>query len=140
MIGEPIRLVWASGEHDFCFDIGSLRALEQRLNAGVAVILMRLMKGEWGVDDVVDTLRLALQCGSKLTDKEALRLIERAYPAANLMDLSALAARLLALYISWHIEEGKDAPGESKAAPMDPSSSLSETGGPAGRDTSASLQ
>jgi tail tube GTA-gp10-like protein len=139
MIGEPTRIVWAGGEHDFCLDIGSLRALEQRAEAGVAVIMVRLMRGEFKIDDVIDTIRLALQCGSKLTDREAMQVIEKAFPSANLFDLSALAARVLALYISWHIEPGEDEPGESKAAPNG-SESRSETARPDGQATSVPLQ
>lgn len=139
MIGEPTRIVWAGGEHDFCLDIGSLRALEQRADAGVSVVFVRLMKGEFKVDDVIDTLRLALQCGSKLTDREAMRVIEKAFPSANLYDLSALAARLLALYISWAVETGEDEPGEPKAAP-NPNKSPSETARPDGQATSVPLQ
>lgn len=141
MIGSAIKIVWPGGEHSFCFDIGHLRALEQRLDAGVTVVLLRLINGQFKVDDVIETLRLGLQ-GGGMEEKVATKIIFDAFPTANLYELSHTAARMLAMFISW--PTGKDAdvaeepnPGEAEAAT---SENLSPTGESAGQDSSAPLQ
>ena len=109
MIGQSQRVVWPGGEHDFCFAIGQLRALEQRCDAGVAVILTRLIGGQFKVDDIHETLRLGLE-GAGMSSRDAVRLIESAYPQANLFDLSVAATRVLAAFISWPTDKGEDVP------------------------------
>lgn len=140
MIGQAQRIVWPGGEHEFCFAIGELRALEQRCDAGVAQVLLRLMNGQFKVDDVVETLRIGLQ-GAGLTERQALRLIDKSYSGANLYELSVIATKVLAMFISWPTGKGEDAPqvGEGEAAPA-PSSSRSPTDEPGGPLTSAPLQ
>jgi hypothetical protein len=140
MIGQSKKVVWAGGEHDFLYDIGHLRALEQRLDAGVAPILLRLLNGSWKVDDVLETIRLGLQ-GGGMPEREAVRVIEKSYNGANLYELSVVATRVLSMFIAWPTGPGEDEPekeddkGEAKTP-----TSRSETGGPAGPDLSASLQ
>ena len=138
MIGQAQKLVWAGGEHYFLFDIGHLRALEKSLDAGVAPILLRLLNGTWGVNDVLETLRLGMQGGGML-EKDALRAIESAYPSSNLYELSVTAARILTMFVAWPTGKGEDEPkddpsGEAKAA------SSSETARPDGQPSSAPLQ
>lgn len=138
MIGQSHRLIWAGGEHDFRLDIGHLRALEQRLDAGAGVILKRLMRGDWKVDDIIETLRIGLQ-GAGMEEREALKVIDRAFPTANLYELSVVAAHVLAQFISWRTGKDEDAPedepGETKAA-----TTPSPEGEHAGLNTSAPLQ
>ena len=139
MIGQAQRVVWAGGEHDFLFDIGHLRALEQRLDAGVAVVLLRLLNGTWKVDDVLETLRLGMQ-GSGMAEKDALKALQIAYPTANLYELSVVAAKVLTMFVAWPTGRGEDEPEESKPGEAQTSTNRSETGEPVGPDTSASLQ
>jgi hypothetical protein len=136
MIGQAQRVVWPGGEHSFCFAIGELRALEQRLDAGVAVVLLRLLKGEFKLDDVVETLRLGLQ-GGGMSEKQAMKTIERAFPVANLYELSVTSARVLTMFISWPTGQGEDVPeepaeGKTTATPTTGQSSpTDEPDGPA---------
>lgn len=53
-------IVWAGGEDQFCLKIGQILDLEERCKAGVAVIANRLTSGEWGLNDVRETVRLGL--------------------------------------------------------------------------------
>jgi len=141
MIGQAVRIIWPGGEHEFCFAIGELRALEQRLDAGVAVVLLRLMKGEFKIDDVVETLRIGLQ-GGGLTERQAMRVIEKAFPSANIFELSLTAARVLAMFISWPTGKDDDKPEEDK--PGEPMAAQAEnpspTAKPDGQDMSVPLQ
>lgn len=140
MIGQKVKLVWPGGEHDFCFDIGHLRALEQRLDTGVAVVLLRLLKTEFKTDDIIETLRLGLQ-GAGMDEKAAVKTIHDSFPHANLYELAVTAARVLAMFVSWPTGKGEDEPekeddkGEAPAA-----SNLSGTAEPDGQPTSAPLQ
>ena len=54
------EIVWAGGEHAFRLGIGELRAIEQKCDAGCAVVLMRLLSSAWKIDDVVQPIRLGL--------------------------------------------------------------------------------
>lgn len=140
MIGSFQKVVWPGGEHEFRFAIGELRALEQRLDCGVAVVLTRLLSGQFKIDDVFETLRLGLQ-GAGMTEQQAIRTIEKAYPQANVFELSVTAARVLSMFLSWKTGKEADDPleGEATAATME-SQSPFPTGEPVGRDTSEPLQ
>ena len=70
MIGQARTLVWAGGEHSFCFRIGELRALEQRRDCGIGILIKRMLSVEWYVDDILEVLRLGL-IGGGLSDKDA---------------------------------------------------------------------
>lgn len=132
MIGQAQRLVWPGGEHEFCLAIGELRALEQRCDAGVAQVLLRLLNGQFRIDDVIEVLRLGLQ-GAGMTERQALKLIERSYAQANLYDLSIIAAKVLSMFISWPVGKLEDDPsqGEALAAANASPSPMVEPDGPA---------
>lgn len=56
-----VRIVWGNGEDDFCISrSGSIFALEDKCNAGLGEIRMRLQAGTWRLNDVRETIRLAL--------------------------------------------------------------------------------
>lgn len=69
-----ITLTWQGGEHEFALPIGQLRALQDRCDAGPAHVLGRLASGQWRVDDVVETIRLALM-GAGMERDDAVRLV-----------------------------------------------------------------
>jgi hypothetical protein len=141
MIGQAQRFVWPAGEHDFCLRIGELRALEQRCDAGIAQILLRLMGSTFKVDDVFEVLRLGLQ-GGGMSERQAIKTIDLAFPHANLFGLAPTAAKVLLAFTSWPIGQGEDEPdeGELKAAGEVPNPSRSEEGAPAGQTPSEPLQ
>lgn len=106
-------IVWPAGEHKFRLGIGELRAIEQRSDAGSAVVMMRLLTGAWKIDDVVSTLRIGL-CGAGMPEKEAQKTVESALEAASPYTLAVTAADVIRRFILW---DGEDNPqGEVKAA------------------------
>lgn len=101
-------IIWAGGEHSFRLGIGELRAIEQRCNAGVFVVMMRLMANQHGVDDVIQPLRLGL-IGAGMPEKDAKDLLDRQLAESSLYSLTVAAADVLRRFIMW---EGEDTPGE----------------------------
>lgn len=104
-------LTWQGGEHDFALPIGQLRALQDRCDAGPAHVLGRLASGQWRVDDVTETIRLALM-GGGMDRKEASRLVTLHVEEKPLAQSVTLASAVLmsALY-----EPEDDSLGETTA-------------------------
>jgi hypothetical protein len=94
-----IPLTWQGGEHEFALPIGQLRALQDRCDAGPAHVLGRLASGQWRVDDVTETIRLALM-GGGLERSEAVRLVKLHVEEKPLAQSVTLASAVLmaALY------------------------------------------
>lgn len=127
--------VWPAGEHQFRLGIGELRGIEQRCDAGVAVVLMRLLSSQFKIDDVISTLRLGL-IGAGMPEAEAKRLVDSALDVASPYALSIAAASVLQKFIMWESEDapGGDKPGEPKAGPgfpLPPHSEMEKPDGPA---------
>lgn len=93
-------LIWPMGEHSFFLNIGELRALEQSCDAGVAIILTRLISGGFKVNDVHSTIRLGLQ-GAGMSEREASKLVARAFDEANYYTLAVTAGEVLRRSIMW---------------------------------------
>lgn len=113
-----IEITWAGGEHYFRLNIGLLRALQQRCNAGPQHILNRLTSGEWFVDDVVETVRLGLE-GGGLTKRDARSLASK-HIEDRPITLSVITARLIlmsALYSEDEDDSVGEAQGEAAATP-----------------------
>lgn len=109
---RPVEtIVWPAGEHEFRLAIGELRAIEQQSNAGVAVVLRRLLTGDWYIDDIAGVIRLGL-VGAGMTQNDAKRVIERAMVIASPYELAVTATDVLRRFILF---EGVDQPGEPLA-------------------------
>lgn len=108
-------LVWPAGEHSFRLGIGELRALEQRCDAGCAVVLMRLLASQFKIDDVVSTLRLGL-IGAGMPEREAQKTVDAALEVASPYSLAVTAADILRLAIMWSEEDQPGEPGAGIAA------------------------
>lgn len=125
-------IVWAGGEHAFRLGIGELRAIEQRSDAGCAVVMMRLLSSAWKVDDILNPIRLGL-IGGGLSATDAQKLIDKVLDEqASLYSLAVVAADILKRFLMW--EDGDDQPGELKAG-QTTVSPRSQTGKPDGPDT-----
>lgn len=122
------ELVWAGGEHRFRLGIGELRAVEQACDAGVSVVLLRLLGQQWKVDDVLSPIRLGL-IGGGMKDAEAKRLMDTVTGTNSLYELATTAADVLRRFIMWTQE---DAPGEPKAG-EDQTQTRSQTDAPDGQ-------
>ena len=108
-----VDITWAGGEHRFLLTIDLLRALQDRCDAGPLHVLNRLKSGEWYVDDVVSTIRLALEGGGLDKDdarKLVRRHIEEDFGVKHVLLASAILAQTL------YDEEGGDDAGEQKPA------------------------
>lgn len=130
---DAFTKVWPGGEHPFRLQIGELRAIEQRSDAGVAVVLMRLMASTWKIDDVIGPIRLGL-VGGGMPERDAQRLVDQVLAdGASLYSLALPAADILREFIMW---DGDDQPGEARAgtAMAAPRSPTEEPDGPATTD------
>lgn len=71
-----VELAWADG--DYVFDIGPLgaiRELEEKCDAGAAVIFHRLASNAWKDADVRETIRVGL-IGAGMSQADALKLVK----------------------------------------------------------------
>ena len=105
------EMVWPGGEHSFRLGIGELRAIEQKCNAGCAVVLMRLLGQQWQIDDVIGPIRLGL-IGAGMAERDAQKAIEAALDVASPYELAITSAEVLRRFIMW---ETADQPGEPVA-------------------------
>lgn len=110
------EIVWPGGEHSFRLGIGELRAIEQRSDAGCAVVFGRLLGMQWKIDDVVQPIRLGL-IGGGMQEREAQRLVDSAMEIASPWSLAVTAAEILRRFIMWETADqpGGDQPGEPPA-------------------------
>jgi hypothetical protein len=104
-------ITWPGGEHSFRLGIGELRAIEQKCDAGCAVILMRLLSSQWKIDDVIGPIRLGL-IGGGMEERLAQKAIEAALDVASPYALAVTSAEILRRFIMW---ETDDQPGEPQA-------------------------
>jgi hypothetical protein len=112
-VARGVDITWQGGEHTFLLTIDLLRALQERCDAGPAFILSRLTSGEWLVDDITSTIRLALE-GGGLEKEDARRLVKR-----HIEEDFGVKHVLLARAILTHTlfsEEGGDDAGEPTSA------------------------
>lgn len=124
-------IVWPGGEHSFRLGIGELRAIEQRCDAGVVVVLMRLLGQTWKIDDVLSPLRLGL-IGGGMDERAAQKVIDDALSVVSPYGLAVTAADVLRRFIMW---DGDDQPGEAEAGAAKRTSRRSRTAKPDGRAT-----
>lgn len=128
------EIIWAGGANRFRLAIGELRAIESRCNAGVSVVLMRLLGQQWGTDDVVQPILLGLT-GAGMPEGEAKRCLDRAYSTANLYGLAMTAAEVLRRFIMW--DPDGDVPGEPQAGAASQTQTRSQTDVQNGQPTTA---
>ncbi|NTS30666.1 gene transfer agent family protein [Phyllobacterium sp. BT25] len=105
------EIVWPGGEHTFMLNIGELRALEQKTNAGAFVTMTRLISSQWKIDDVISTIRLGL-VGGGMSEQEARSIVDRALDLASAYKLAITAALILEHSLMW---DANDTPGEQPA-------------------------
>ncbi|MGF7005796.1 gene transfer agent family protein [Aminobacter sp. BE322] len=123
------EIVWPGGEHRFRLGIGELRAIEQRSDAGCAVVMMRLLGAAWKIDDVVGPIRLGL-VGGGMSEKDAQKAVEAALEVASPYALAVTAANIIRRFIMW---DGDDQPGEAGAGAGNQTQTRSPTDEPDGR-------
>lgn len=117
------ELVWPGGENTFMLNIGELRALEQRTNAGAFVVMTRLLTSQWKIDDVVATIRLGL-VGGGMDEKDAKTLVDQTLEQASPYRLTLTAAAILEHALMW---DANDTPGELEAGEGNQTQTRSQT-------------
>ena len=55
-----VTLEWADGEYLFALKYKQIKELERICDAGIGVILARIATGQFGADEILETLRLGL--------------------------------------------------------------------------------
>jgi len=105
------QITWPGGEHYFRLGIGELRAIEQRSDAGCAVVMMRLLSSQWKIDDVIGPIRLGL-IGGGMEERLAQKAIDAALDVASPYALAVTSAEVIRRFIMW---ETDDQPGEQLA-------------------------
>jgi len=81
-------------DHELCLRIGELIELSEVRESGPPAILSRLQNGAWFVQDITETVRLAL-IGGGMHPTEAKALVKRAIKEAYLHDYLAIALECL---------------------------------------------
>lgn len=121
-------IVWPGGEHEFRLGIGELRAIEQRSDAGCAVVLMRLLGQAWKIDDVIGPIRLGL-VGGGMAEKDAQKAVDAALEVASPYALAITSAEVIRRFIMW---DGDDQSGELEAGAENQTQTRSPTDAPDG--------
>jgi len=108
---KGVELTWAGGEHHFLLSIDLLKALQAKCDAGPEFILQRLGTRRWLVEDVTETIRLALE-GGGLHKEEARRLVKIHVEDRPLTE-SVMTAQAVLMAALYGVED--DMPGEQAA-------------------------
>lgn len=127
-----VQAPFGDGIQRFRLTIGGAEELEQRCNAGVAVIAQRLTAGTFFVRDVRELLRLGLVGGGK-SDTEALVMVER-YASVGLEHHRNLA---LAVLMPLLFGEPDDPPKKSPAGRKNRRAAPAPTAAPLSEPTTA---
>jgi hypothetical protein len=110
-------------DFDLRLGIGELIELSEVRDCGPPAILTRLQEGAWFVQDITETVRLAL-IGGGMSPKDAKALVGRAIKEAYLIDYQAVA--LEALYAAM-IGMPEDMPEATDDEPGEPETSETES-------------
>ena len=122
---------WPGGEHPFRLGIGEWRIIEQKCNAGIMKIMMRMLSSEAYADDILVPLRAGL-IGGGMSEMEAKRVIDNALDTSSLYALAVVSADVLQHFVMEMPED--QPPGEAKAgmtSPLNPRSPMGEQDGAA---------
>lgn len=119
-----VRAPFAGRQRNFQLRLGEIAELERLCGAGIGEIMARLATHRFGVNDVWEPIRLALEgAGSSPIEAEALvmRYHPPHYPIADFLEL---AARIVTAAVSGVPEGNGDTEGGATATPAtSPSSS-----------------
>lgn len=88
------RAPFGDGIYTFRLDIGGLRELQEKTDAGPAYLLHRIAAGQWRVDDLRETIRIGLVRGG-VEPVKALILLERYFDAGPIGQHVGLASLIL---------------------------------------------
>lgn len=118
-----VDLDWADGHYDFRLAWGQLIELQERCDAGPFVILDRLTRGSWRVQDISHVIRLGL-IGGGTEPAKALKLVRDYVEARPPLENVMLARGILMVAVQGVPDE---APGEADGEATGKSSTTSPT-------------
>lgn len=76
-VSPRVRLFFADGEHEFVLDrIPLIHELEQRCDASIGAIYKRIRSGDWFINDIYETIRIAA-IGAGMKPEDAHKLVTR---------------------------------------------------------------
>lgn len=119
-----IMMTWGDGEYRFRLMIGQLRELQEKVDCGPYFLLNRIIKGEWLVDDLRETIRLGL-IGAGQEPAKATVLVQR-YVDARPIRESIAPARTILMAAIIGAPDGEQ-PGKRRAAKAQARSSPEES-------------
>lgn len=121
-----VTITWRNGEDQFCLArTGDILALEEKCNAGIATIIKRLRNDDYYLNDVRETIRLALIGGGMTPDKAmtAVKLHVDGHPDG--LAASVLLAQVILMAVMVGVPG--DELGKPKAAEAETGQASSET-------------
>jgi hypothetical protein len=108
-----VELSWPGGQHVFALDLGQLRAVQAACDAGPQRILMRLMQGDWRVDDPLAVLRHGLM-GGGMDEAEAQRVVANAAATGGLQRMIVTASLVLGAALTGEDDDPVEQPDAEK--------------------------
>jgi Phage tail tube protein, GTA-gp10 len=105
-------------QYDFCIRIGELTELQEKLDVGPGMVLMRLIANQWRVEDIPTVIRLGL-VGGGLEPAAASRLVrihveQRTFDWGGEDGLGILAVKILAAALNGAPDEPPGKAGETR--------------------------
>ena len=110
-----IAAPFGDGIHIFRLDIGQLEELDELTDAGPEFLMNRVIRGDWKLKDIRETIRLGL-IGGGMDAMRALAMRDRYAAPGNLLPHKSLVVSILGAALLGAPEEdkGKPAPGEDQ--------------------------
>lgn len=123
---------FGDGVHIFRLDIGQLEELDELTDAGPEFLMNRVIRGDWRLKDIRETIRLGL-IGGGMDPMRALAMRDRYAAPGNLLPHKSLVISILGAALIGSPEEDKDKlpagedQGESDRSPEESSGSPTST-------------
>jgi hypothetical protein len=104
-----VTLSWGDGDYVFRLGIRELHELQDKCNAGPNAIVTRIVRGDWRVEDLVETIRLGL-IGGGLAPVAALKLTRLYAEDRPLMESILPAQAILMAALAGAEDDAPDIP------------------------------
>lgn len=130
-----VRIIWDNGEDDFCLaKAGSIFALEDKCQCGIAEVLQRLHTRRWWLNDVRETIRLGL-IGGGMDAEKAMRAVQIHVDGQPLAKSVLIAQAVLAAVLVGVPDDDVGKKAAAEAATQAPVSSTTTAASDAPRST-----
>jgi hypothetical protein len=109
-----VSFAWGDGEHRFRLPVDSILELQEKTDCGPYVLLDRFRNNTWRVQDIRETIRIAL-IGGGMTPIAALSLVSRYVDKRPLAENVPACLMIMTAAV---LGVPGDKPGKSKGAPQ----------------------